>query len=108
MTKAPDLVVRGPSFSVRKGGFEPPRPFGHCDLNAARLPFRHLRVDRPIVGYAPADRQTGPTRGAPTRPATRFHPRDPVTIVCRTHGRRASGGTVRPRRATPRARRQRR
>ena len=29
---------------VRKGGFEPPRPFGHWHLKPARLPFRHLRV----------------------------------------------------------------
>ena len=27
---------------VPKGGFEPPRPLGHCALNAARLPFRHF------------------------------------------------------------------
>jgi hypothetical protein len=27
---------------VGKGGVEPPRPFGHTDLNRARLPFRHL------------------------------------------------------------------
>ena len=27
---------------VPKGGFEPPRPYGHCALNAARLPFRHF------------------------------------------------------------------
>ena len=26
---------------VSEGGVEPPRPFGHSDLNAARLPFRH-------------------------------------------------------------------
>src|SRR5436309_8957179 len=29
---------------VRKGGFEPPRPFGHTVLSRARLPFRHFRV----------------------------------------------------------------
>src|SRR5262245_15032813 len=27
---------------VGKGGVEPPRPFGHTDLNRARLPFRHF------------------------------------------------------------------
>jgi hypothetical protein len=27
---------------VGKGGVEPPRPYGHTDLNRARLPFRHL------------------------------------------------------------------
>src|SRR3982751_459183 len=26
------------------GGVEPPRPFGHTDLNRARLPFRHIPV----------------------------------------------------------------
>ena len=26
---------------VGEGGVEPPRPFGHTDLNRARLPFRH-------------------------------------------------------------------
>src|SRR6478609_11957862 len=36
-----------PSVSTRvgKGGVEPPRPFGHTDLNRARLPFRHLPSD---------------------------------------------------------------
>src|SRR5207247_2765636 len=40
---------------VRKGGFEPPRPFGHTVLSRARLPFRHFRVGaalRPQV-YTP-------------------------------------------------------
>src|SRR5918999_6276819 len=30
------------SSLVGKGGVEPPRPFGHTDLNRARLPFRHF------------------------------------------------------------------
>ncbi|GAA0970454.1 hypothetical protein GCM10009555_019400 [Acrocarpospora macrocephala] len=39
---------QGQSF-VGKGGVEPPRPFGHTDLNRARLPFRHLPVaDAPV------------------------------------------------------------
>ena len=29
---------------VPREGFEPTRPKGHCALNAARLPFRHLGV----------------------------------------------------------------
>ena len=29
------------SATVGEGGLEPPRPFGHMDLNHARLPFRH-------------------------------------------------------------------
>ena len=28
-------------ISVGEEGFEPSRPFGHTDLNRARLPFRH-------------------------------------------------------------------
>jgi hypothetical protein len=28
---------------VRKGGLEPPRPFGLTVLSRARLPFRHFR-----------------------------------------------------------------
>ena len=31
-------------LAVRERGVEPPRPFGHTDLNRARLPFRHSRV----------------------------------------------------------------
>src|SRR5262245_61651704 len=31
---------------VRKGGFEPPRPFGHTGLSRVRLPFRHFRHER--------------------------------------------------------------
>ena len=54
-TTPPGAAVHGPdeerppetggrSRCVRKGGFEPPRPFGHWHLKPARLPFRHLRV----------------------------------------------------------------
>src|SRR5687767_14330686 len=55
MTSAGASRLRRSSFRVRgwptfvdnpglvgKGGVEPPRPFGHTDLNRARLPFRHL------------------------------------------------------------------
>ena len=55
--KAPE--IRG-LRRVREGGFEPPRPFGHCDLNAARLPFRHSRVKRAQA--------TPRLRGLPNRP----------------------------------------
>src|SRR5690349_8654445 len=33
---------RSLNVMVGKGGVEPPRPFGHTDLNRARLPFRHF------------------------------------------------------------------
>jgi hypothetical protein len=29
------------SYRVGEEGFEPSHPFGHTDLNRARLPFRH-------------------------------------------------------------------
>ena len=32
--------------SVLKGGVEPPRPFGHTDLNRARLPIPPLELGR--------------------------------------------------------------
>src|SRR4051794_12570391 len=39
------LRTRGASAPlVGMGGVEPPRPFGHTDLNRARLPFRHIPV----------------------------------------------------------------
>ena len=42
--KHPDRRSRGAEGGVvRKGGFEPPRPFGHWILSPARLPLRHSR-----------------------------------------------------------------
>ena len=35
----PDAIIK-----MRKGGLEPPRPFGLTVLSRARLPFRHFRV----------------------------------------------------------------
>src|SRR5437867_4438278 len=35
-----------PDHVVRKGGFEPPCPFGHTGLSRVRLPFRHFRHER--------------------------------------------------------------
>lgn len=55
-TKGPDgkealLPTSRPQPFVGKGGVEPPRPFGHTDLNRARLPFRHLPLaGAPIAG----------------------------------------------------------
>ena len=39
------LWVTGLHFSVREGGVEPPRPFGHTDLNRARLPIPPLALE---------------------------------------------------------------
>src|SRR3954452_7317320 len=47
----------GPTISTKsvgKGGVEPPRPYGHTDLNRARLPFRHLPEARSLTIRAPA------------------------------------------------------
>src|ERR1700759_4784413 len=38
--RASDLQRLG-FLRVGEGGVEPPRPYGHTDLNRARLPFRH-------------------------------------------------------------------
>jgi hypothetical protein len=43
---------------VGEGGVEPPRPYGHTDLNRARLPFRHsprvnvAKPTRSAIGFA--------------------------------------------------------
>src|ERR687886_197579 len=45
MTSAPGprlTRTEGAQELVGMGGVEPPRPFGHTDLNRARLPFRHI------------------------------------------------------------------
>ena len=40
--EGPGSLSRGPAYNVREGGVEPPRPFGHTDLNRARLPIPPL------------------------------------------------------------------
>ncbi len=40
--------VRIPADTVREGGLEPPRPFGHMALNHDRLPLRHSRSEAPF------------------------------------------------------------
>src|SRR3954470_9304033 len=62
-------LLRAPEESPRlewvgKGGVEPPRPFGHTDLNRARLPFRHLPWRATTLS---ADR--GPLTGGRSAPA---------------------------------------
>jgi hypothetical protein len=37
----PPVIDQRPPNRVGEEGFEPSRPFGHTDLNRARLPFRH-------------------------------------------------------------------
>ena len=38
---------------VPEKGFEPTRPYGHCDLNAARLPIPPLRLGKRGITYRP-------------------------------------------------------
>src|SRR5690349_804919 len=47
---------RGSCDHVREGGVEPPRPFGHTDLNRARLPIP------PLAREASTGYPTGPAR----------------------------------------------
>src|SRR5215831_20385462 len=61
-----------PQASARVGeeGFEPSHPFGHTDLNRARLPFRHppgrgLRLARPQVHSYPGYHRVRRTEGRP-------------------------------------------
>jgi hypothetical protein len=68
-------LVRGVCFrrstlvrvSVREGGVEPPRPFGHTDLNRARLPVPPLaqRTTKADVRQPEMPRQ--PSMHPPTR-----------------------------------------
>jgi hypothetical protein len=50
--------VEKPPNRVGEGGVEPPRPYGHTDLNRARLPFRHsprvnvAKPTRSAIGFA--------------------------------------------------------
>src|SRR5690349_3465903 len=47
--------------AVREGGVEPPRPFGHTDLNRARLPIPPLARDAALtLSQRPRHSQTGP------------------------------------------------
>jgi hypothetical protein len=40
---------------VGEEGFEPSHPFGHTDLNRARLPFRHSPLLLAVSGGASKD-----------------------------------------------------
>jgi hypothetical protein len=73
---------------VRKGGVEPPRPYGHTDLNRARLPIpplartdSQLRTSQPRLtyllvpsGHSPSPPRT-PSASAPSRQNLSRHPR---------------------------------
>lgn len=54
-TRSPALARRGgfsPAMMVRMRGLEPPRPYGHGDLNAARLPIPpHPRVGDATISH---------------------------------------------------------
>src|SRR4051794_24174543 len=51
-----------PLLRVREGGVEPPRPFGHTDLNRARLPIPPLAPEAG-QGYPSARTRPKPTYG---------------------------------------------
>ncbi len=57
---------RGPQERVGEGGVEPPRPYGHTDLNRARLPFRHSPSGRARIA-----RRHGPPAAGISRSAAR-------------------------------------
>ena len=107
-----------PVTTVREGGVEPPRPFGHTDLNRARLPIPPLarvaglrlsqRRDRPQPSAGPRCR--GSTcASAPLRSARRVEtftrPSEPAPRVrapTATNLRRPSRGCPAPFRAATR------
>ena len=102
-------TFRGPCFRwcgsaasplVREGGVEPPRPFGHTDLNRARLPIPPLARAREA-----STAQAVPTRPARGRAKPRLHD-EPCAIAAGasdTIARRdvRVGACARQRRRTP-------
>src|ERR1700712_1012994 len=83
---------------VGEGGVEPPRPFGHTDLNRARLPFRHSperpsdattlpeRSAKPKCAYTPAQTGLQPLEVLPKEEGlnpvdSRGYPANAVTIA---------------------------
>ncbi len=74
---------------VGMGGVEPPRPFGHTDLNRARLPFRHIPLGTMLLSRGVCRNFSSP-RGSqgshlPLRAGTAYAmpapPRQPVIPV---------------------------
>src|SRR3954451_13224104 len=92
-------LLRAPEESPRlewvgKGGVEPPRPFGHTDLNRARLPFRHLPWRATTVAAGPPDTAAGAAAGGPihapcgaSQVPGRYPAFGPATITVGTAGR---------------------
>src|SRR4051812_43712670 len=67
-------LVNRDLWMVGEGGVEPPRPYGHTDLNRARLPFRHspekpvhasTRIVTKPAGYDHPGLGKGRLRGSP-------------------------------------------
>ena len=58
---------KGLSYVVREGGVEPPRPFGHTDLNRARLPIPPLAREA-VRRLSHADLRTQTGGAHPTCP----------------------------------------
>src|SRR4051794_38789126 len=71
----PFWVVLPPA--VREGGVEPPRPFGHTDLNRARLPIPPLAREAGSGYPRPTGRpKPGPVGGAGSWFASLYDRRD--------------------------------
>ena len=76
---------------VRKGGLEPPRPFGHRILNPARLPIPPLsrgRAARVRNVRAARRREPGPRFRLPQRCSRSGRPSPPI-VACGSAGRPA-------------------
>ncbi len=68
---------------MREGGVEPPRPYGHTDLNRARLPIPPLARDPGGPGHSGKDtggNSTPPNRGAGAGNADRQAPKDDLDL----------------------------
>ena len=95
-----------PADRVREGGVEPPRPFGHTDLNRARLPIPPLAPEA-RSGYPTVRTRPKPTRTLahrtgvlPAAPATSATDA-PVTMRVRRPAVGGARARARPDRGTP-------
>ena len=80
------------SHHVREGGVEPPRPFGHTDLNRARLPIPPLAPEADVrLSHAVSASQTGRGRHM----VARYHRENAATrAAARAGDGHRRGGTV--------------